>query len=169
MVVEHLQAGVGQHALADRAGLRTHAGFVGEHGLQAAQVALVHLLPQRERVVEHGALHLRHRQRAVGEAARLLDLDEADRLAHRFQRAQPAGALGGGAVDFLQLRQQLVLRRGHIRERHILQPDLGARRVGELGRRVGRWLGQVQLFHDGIVGDLGGSPPAAVSASNTSR
>ncbi len=167
--MEHLQAGVGERTLADRAGLGAHAGLVRNHRLQAAQVTEVHFLPQRQRFIEHRALGFGHRQRAVGEAARLLDFHELHRFAYRFQRRQPAAGLGGEAVELLQLREQLVLGRGDIRQRHVLQPGLGAGRVDEFGRRAGGKLGKVQRFHEGIVGDLGGSPPTAFSSSNTSR
>ena len=65
--------------------------------------------------------------------ARLLDLDEVHSLAQPFQRREAVGPAGREAVEFLDLRQELVLRRHHVGERHAFQPGLGADRVSPQG------------------------------------
>ena len=154
VVVEHLQSRIGKHPLADQPGLRAHAGLArrppppgnaGSPGASAPTARACRRTPRSR---------LRHRQRAVGEAPRLLDLDELHRLAQRLQRRQAADGLGVVAVELLHLREQLVLGCGDIRQRHVLQPGLGGRRVDEFRRRLGGELGKLQIFHGGIVGDL---------------
>jgi hypothetical protein len=62
-------------------GLRSHRGVAVERGVEAALVARAHLVPQADRSAKRSRLDVAHRQRAVREAARLLDLHEAHRFA----------------------------------------------------------------------------------------
>ena len=122
VAVKHLEPRIRERPLADEPALFTYSGLPRNDRFHAAQVAQVHLLPQRERVVEHRVLAFGHRQRAIGEAPRLLDFHELHRLAQRLQRRQAVGCAGAIAVEFLDLLQQLLLGGGHVRERHVLEP-----------------------------------------------
>ena len=87
VVVEHLQPGVSQHALADQRALAAHRGIAHRRGLEATHISEPHLLPEREGLLERRHLGIRHRQRAIGEALGLLDLHEVDGFANRLERA----------------------------------------------------------------------------------
>ena len=143
MVVEHLESRVGGQALRDQRRLRTHGRIAVQCGLQAAQVAQAHLLPKLDGVLEYRRLCLRHRQRAIHEPLCLLDLDEVDRLAHRFHRAQPVGRGGREGVELLELVEQILLRSADVGERQLLQPRLARGGIDELRCGGRRKLGQV--------------------------
>ena len=145
MAMEHLEPRVRRQPLRNEAGLGAHRRVAALSELQAALVAQAHLLPELDRIRKRGRLGPRHRQRAVDEALRLLDLHEVHRLAQRLHHAQPVRRGRRKAIQYLELREQLSLRGADVRERQALQPGLARGVVGELRCRGRRELGKLHL------------------------
>ncbi|MDA0981913.1 MAG: hypothetical protein O3A06_02520 [Proteobacteria bacterium] len=127
-------------------------GSTSDGALSLCAARQPRLAPLRQR--EHqpllaGGLHavLAHRQRAVGEALRLLDLDQVHRLAQRLHDCEARHRLAVENVELLDLQPQIVLGGGDVGERDVSEPDLGRGRIGELRRSGGNQLGQGEIGH----------------------
>ena len=136
-MMEHLEAAIGEQPLADQRGLRAHRLVAVQRSLQAARVPQAHLLPQRVGLLERRSFGFSHRQRAVGEALRLLDLHKGHRLAQRLHHCKAVRRARRQAVELLDLIVDLPLRRGDVGKRHVLQPGLARLGVDEFRGRLG--------------------------------